>query len=674
MKALLTPSIYLMERLRYPLKFGLIFIVVLIPLLLLSANLVNTIDDGVRFIQNERKGLGYIALIRKPIEHIQQHRGMLSAYLNGAVEFKDKINSKQVDIDKALFELETLDKQIGSTLDTAGKVNGIVTQWNKIKATAMGALPAEVIKEHTALIADMIHLMSRVADASEITLDPKLDTYYLGDAVVINLINLTENMGQARAVGSGVAANGSHTNKSYVRLSVLESNIITYGNKSKAGLEAAINANRRIADKLNQVVSTNNQSITDMQSLLGKVLQSETNVEVSETTVFDTATRAISGTYLLYDAIAQELDQLFVERINSETELKYMTLLVVGSILALVIYLFAGLYYSVVDSIDSIGKATQAVSQGELNTSLSLSTRDELQQVAADFNNMVTTFRNVITQIGGATSKLTSMAIETATITEQSNQSLQTQLSETTQVATAMNEMSATVQEVASSTSRTAQAANDVNSQATEGQRAMQETITQIQQLSEKVESAGSVIVQLEQHSVEIGGVLDVIKGIAEQTNLLALNAAIEAARAGEQGRGFAVVADEVRNLASKTQTSTEEINQMIEKLQTGSAKAVDAVNSSQSMASVAVEQAKKTGDALASISTSIHRVNDMSAQIASAAEEQSAVTEEINRNIVQINEMTEQTAAGAKLTSASSKDQTHLAEELQVLIGRFTY
>ncbi|WP_260293209.1 methyl-accepting chemotaxis protein [Sedimenticola hydrogenitrophicus] len=672
MKAILLPAMVLMERLRYPFKFGLIFLVVLVPLVLLSINLITQINEGVEVVRHERQGLAYIRAIRQPIEHIQQHRGMTSAFLNGADSFRDRILSKRSEIDRLMADLAALDRELGSALETAGKVSLLLQKWEAIKATSMQQESALAINAHTGLLTDMIDLMSRVADVSEITLDSRLDTYYLGDAVVNNLINLTENMGQARAVGSGAAARGSHSRQSFVRLSVLANNINAYAKRSAAGLDAAIKANRGIGVTLSDAVAANNRAIAEMQTLLDKVLQDQERIDVDDKTVFDTATVAISGSYRLYDAIAAELDRLFVERIESEIAVKNATALTVISVLALVIYLFAGLYYSVVGSINLIGAATRQMARGDLNTRLSLDTRDELQRVATDFNDMGAAFKGVVLQIADATTQLATMAEQTSVITEQTHQALQTQLSETTQVATAMNEMSATVQEVASSTGRTSQAASEVNRQAVEGQQAMHETIARIQELSEKVEGAGAVIQQLEQHSVEIGGILDVIKGIAEQTNLLALNAAIEAARAGEQGRGFAVVADEVRNLASKTQVSTEEINRMIEKLQAGSAQAVAAVDSSRQLARFAVEQASRTGEALTNISGSIERVNDMSTQIASAAEEQSAVTEEINRNIVQINEMTEQTAVGAQQTSSANSDQTRLAAELQGLVGRF--
>ncbi len=672
MRNFFLPAVYLMERLRYPLKFSVIFLVVFIPLLLSSLYLIAAVNDDIRFLENERSGLAYISALRQPIEHIQQHRGMTSAFLNGAGDFRDRILAKRPVIDKHLAALQKIDKKQGAAFGVAGRVAALQQQWRAIKADSLNQIPAVAIKAHSDLLAEMIELMGEVADASEITLDPKLDTYYLGEAVTSSLINLTENMGLARAVGAGVASKGKHTQRSFVQLSVLSNNIGNYAKAASSGLKAAIGENDSVGSSLEQAAASNNRAVSDMQSLLQNILQNSARISVDSQSVFDTATLAITGTYGLYDSIARELDRLFVERIEAAEHIRILTITVAVAVLALVIYLFAGLYFSVVASIDRIGRATREVGQGNLNTTLILDTRDELQKVASDFNTMTESFQGVVQQISSATTQLASTAEQTSAVTDQTEQAIETQLRETAQVATAMDEMSATVQEVATTTGSTSAAADDVNRQAGEGLTAMNETIAQIQQLSEKVEDAGQVIQQLEQHSTEIGAVLDVIRSIADQTNLLALNAAIEAARAGEQGRGFAVVADEVRSLASRTQESTEEINLMIDKLQSGAALAVGAVDSSQELARNAVAQAAKTGEAFSCIGSSIERVNDMSTQIASAAEQQSAVAEEINRNIAQISEMTEQTAQGTKQTSAGGSDLNRLAAKLQTVVSQF--
>ncbi|MFQ5644715.1 MAG: methyl-accepting chemotaxis protein [Thiogranum sp.] len=298
--------------------------------------------------------------------------------------------------------------------------------------------------------------------------------------------------------------------------------------------------------------------------------------------------------------------------------------------------------------------------------------RDEIGAMAGAFNSMMNKFRSLNQQVSGTSSQLAAASEELSAITEQTSQSIYEQQSQTEQVATAMNEMSATVHEVSRNITGTAQAAEEANAETAEGRKVVEDAIRAIQQLAGQVESAASVIHQLEQDSENISTVMDVIRGVAEQTNLLALNAAIEAARAGEQGRGFAVVADEVRTLAGRTQESTAEINQVIEKLQAGSRTAVEVMHKSCEEAQSVVEQATKAGESLSAISTAVARINDMSTQIASAAEQQSATTEEINRNITSISKMANETSTGAQQTATASGDLARLGAELQEVVGQF--
>jgi len=239
-------------------------------------------------------------------------------------------------------------------------------------------------------------------------------------------------------------------------------------------------------------------------------------------------------------------------------------------------------------------------------------------------------------------------------------------------VATAMNEMAMTAQEVAQNAANTATGAEDANQQALQGHEIVTNTVDGITDLASGIQTASNSIDKVSSDSQEIGRVLDVIKGIAEQTNLLALNAAIEAARAGEQGRGFAVVADEVRSLASRTETSTQEIQQMIERLQQGSEHAVTLMQASNQQADKSVEQASLAGDALQQITQSVASINDMAAQIATAAEEQTSVNEEINRNITNISTISDSTSVEADNTHHSSKDLETLATNLNLLVSQF--
>ena len=297
---------------------------------------------------------------------------------------------------------------------------------------------------------------------------------------------------------------------------------------------------------------------------------------------------------------------------------------------------------------------------------------DEVGILLVALSEMRNKLHNMITEMNHASTELAATSEELATVTEDSNKGIHQQQSEVQQAATAMNEMAATINEVAQNAQQTAESANGADQEAQQGQSVVKETVASIETLANSIENASDVIQQVGKDSDNIGTVLDVIKGIAEQTNLLALNAAIEAARAGEQGRGFAVVADEVRTLAQRTQQSTAEIEDMISRLQDSSKHAVTAMQQGSDQVHVTVEQAGKTGESLNSIGRLVGNINEMNTHIASAAEEQSSVAEELNRNFTSISNVSDQNAAAINQISASSEELSRMAISLQEMIAQF--
>lgn len=329
---------------------------------------------------------------------------------------------------------------------------------------------------------------------------------------------------------------------------------------------------------------------------------------------------------------------------------------------------------NVVDPLCRTAKYMREIAEGEgdLSKELPVDGNDEVAMLADGFNRFVRSMRELVVQVSTSVHSVGASAEDLASTAEHTSAAIRNQQMETTQIATAMTEMSSTVHEVAQNTAETARAAEVAEKQAERGQGVVTSAVDSIRGLVKEVQEASEIVQRVNKDSSRIGTVLDVIRGIAEQTNLLALNAAIEAARAGEQGRGFAVVADEVRSLARRTQESTEEIHEMIESLQSSVGDTVRAMDSSATRAQDSQEKADRVREVLQEITQSMDSISQMSAQIATAAEEQSHVAEDINKSVANISQVTEQNAADAVKTSSSSHALAGHAEALVKLVGRF--
>jgi methyl-accepting chemotaxis protein len=327
---------------------------------------------------------------------------------------------------------------------------------------------------------------------------------------------------------------------------------------------------------------------------------------------------------------------------------------------------------SIIRPLRRVNEMLNIVASGDLSHKLDESGNDEFAQLSANCNLLVDSLRNLIQSIVSRSTQLATAAEQTSTVTAQSTKAIEEQRTQVEQAASATTEMSSTAQSVLSSANDALVEIKHADDEAERVKVISGHNRKTIELLASEVESASQVINKLQQDSASIGGILDVIRGIAEQTNLLALNAAIEAARAGEQGRGFAVVADEVRTLASRTQVSTQEIQNMIEVLQTGAEKAVVVMNTGKKQATNCVDQSIQAEQALDTITHAVHEAFDRSSQIATAAEEQSVVAHEISENLESIVTIAEQTTAGSKQTAEASSEVARLAEELQQSVREF--
>ena len=317
-------------------------------------------------------------------------------------------------------------------------------------------------------------------------------------------------------------------------------------------------------------------------------------------------------------------------------------------------------------------RIAERVASGDLSHDEPVRRRDELGQLQGSMQRMTLSLRELIGNLSDGVTQIASAAEQLSAVTAQTSAGVGQQRDETDQVATAMNQMAATVQEVARNAELASEAAVSADHQAREGDRVVGEAIEQIERLAREVGHSGEAMSQLRQESDKIGSVLDVIKAVAQQTNLLELNAAIEAARAGEAGRGFAVVADEVRSLAQRTQQSTEEIEELIAGLQSGTQRAASAMDSSRALTGSSVELTRRAGASLETIARTVSSIQSMNQQIATAAEQQSAVAEEINRSVISVRDISDQTSSASAQTANASVELARLGTHLRDRVAHF--
>jgi methyl-accepting chemotaxis protein len=410
---------------------------------------------------------------------------------------------------------------------------------------------------------------------------------------------------------------------------------------------------------------TARKALQGYRDYLGQFKELQTKTEATQESM-----EALSDSLLTSTGEITTLQSL---RRDTEADQSRKTLIGVAS-MAMVLGLLAAwlITQQIIAPLRQTLEVAKRIAKGDLSQDLDISRRDEMGSLQQSMQDMTLSLRRLISGIGEGVAQIASAAEQLSAVTEQTSVGVNSQKVETDLVATAMNQMTSTVMEVARNAEEASEAARQADQQAQDGDKVVNDAIVQIERLAVEVNNSTQAMGKLKQESDKIGGVLDVIKSVSQQTNLLALNAAIEAARAGEAGRGFAVVADEVRSLAQRTQESTEEIEVLIAALQSGTQQVVSTLDASRGLTDSSVELSRQAGCALGHITRTVSTIQAMNQQIAAAGEQQSSVAEQINRSILSVRDVSEQTAAASDETAASSIELARLGMELQEMVGKF--
>nr|WP_262417104.1 methyl-accepting chemotaxis protein [Pseudomonas sp. SH10-3B] len=663
-----------MNRLSFGMKFSLISVLFLLPMLATNYYLVR---DSWREFQGTRVELqsldllGSSLILRRDLETLN-NQVQINATLGQsgkAAELEGKINALEQSVLTRLQDLAPMATGPEQIVAFEAKRDELIAAFKAQQQESS-------LQSKSALIGKLLNqaqmLSQIIASQSGLSRDPQSDLRQLSELITSVTPQVTQTLGEGRAMGAYSLGQGFLNSSSSTRfdelLQQLEKLQAEYGLK----LHDALGTSTAALAVLDGLAKASNASLKQGSELFEEQVVMAETLDAPWQGFYDSVSQLMDHTYQLNDATLIFLGQQLEQRLAQNRTHMVVLVSALTAVFLLIFYLYAGFYASTRTTLRRLGTMMDKVAAGDMTVTFVAHSRDELGDLGQVFNGTVAKIHDLIERVGHTVSQVELQAGQVETVSARSNQAVSGQRMQIEQVATAMNQMSSTAQEVARSAAAAVGSAHSVNDETVNGRGLVQSQQGSIARLASEIDQSVRVINQLAIDSQSISSVLEVIKSIAEQTNLLALNAAIEAARAGEQGRGFAVVADEVRTLARRTQHSTEEIEQMISRLHSGVAAAVKAMGSSHEMASGTVEQSDKVQQALENILGAVGMIVDQNQQIAAAVEQQTAVAHDIDRNIVEINRAGEHAAQGAHQTEAASRQLSIQVIELKQLIGAF--
>jgi methyl-accepting chemotaxis protein len=673
-KSLLYPAVALMNRLSFGMKFSLISVLFLVPMLVTNFYLVR---DSYREFQGTRVELQSLDLLGSSLALRR--------------------------------DLETLNNlvQINVALGQSGKAGNVETQIGTLEQgvlarlqglTAMATDPEQVVlfdakrdeminafkaqqtekslQSKSALISKLLGnaqvFGQIIASQAGLSHDSQSDMRQLSELVTNITPRVTQMLGEGRALGSSSLGQGFLNSSSSTRFDELLVQLDKLHAEYGLKLQDATGSSNAARETLATQADSSKASLKKASELFEEQVVMADTLDAPWQAFYDQVSALMGQTYQLNEATLKFLGTQLQQRLEQNRTHMILQAVALSVVFVLIFYLYGAFYASTRTTLKRLGEVMDKVAAGDMTVTFNAHSRDELGELGEVFNGTVKKIHDLIERVGQTVGEVERQAGQVESVSAQSNQAVAGQRSQIEQVATAMNQMSATSLEVARSAAAAVSSAHSVNDETASGRGLVESQQGSIAALASEIDQSVQVINQLASDSQSISRVLEVIKSIAEQTNLLALNAAIEAARAGEQGRGFAVVADEVRTLAKRTQQSTEEIEQMIAKLHGGVGAAVKAMSVSHEMANGTVGQSEKVQQALDNILGAVGMIVDQNQQIAAAVEQQTAVAHDIDQNIVEINRAGERTAEGAHQTEDASRALSAQVVQLKQLISAF--
>nr|WP_313296527.1 methyl-accepting chemotaxis protein [Pseudomonas sp.] len=668
MQRLLDPAIALMNRLSFGQKFSLISVLFFLPMLATSVYLVRDAYQQLHSTRSELHGIAALSAsvrLRAELEELGS-LVQINAVLGQSGQSGDldtRITQSQDQVQAQLTALQGDDAVAQAQL---AELSAAFTS-----ARAESSLQNKAVQLDRLLVQAQ-RLGRQVASQSGLSQDAQASLRQLSELLVVATATVTQTLGEGRTLGAIALGRGFIDSTGSARFDDLLQRLERLEADYRLRLDEALGRGLEADTAVSRAAQASLATVAQAAGVFEEQVVVAQTLDTPWPRFYQQVSELLVPTEHLNDALLAQLrDQLQIRLDHQRLRMLALAALL-GGVFVLIVYLYGGFYASTRTTLRGLGTAMGQVAAGDMTVSFRARSRDELGALGEDFSETVRRIRGLIDQVGQTVTAVELQAGQVLAVSARSNQAIGGQREQIEQVATAMNQMSATVQAVARSAALAADGAQQVNLESANGRSLVQGQQDSIGRLAGEIDSSVLAINRLADDSQAIGQVLEVIRGIAEQTNLLALNAAIEAARAGEQGRGFAVVADEVRTLARRTQDSTAQIAQMIQRLREGVAQAVQAMAGSHQMAASTVDEAQQVQQALGTILGAVGGIVEQNQQIAAAVEQQTAVAHDIDRNLVAINLAAQDTSQGACQTEDASRALSQQVMELKRLIGAF--
>ena len=666
MGTLLQPVTYLISRLSFQKKFGLVILLLATPIVFFSFKIISQTQKDIAFAESEIQGYQLLKALPEVANKLIDFRHLLSLEVAELEPGDDKIQQAQVLAENTFNQYyRSYTAATGLQLSAFDK---ITTDWQQLKADSDFLLPEEIFYAIDLMLENLRIGTREINSESKLLFDSQLSSYYLINLTQSQLPRLTDFSYQVSDKAAETAAFATFTATSFDDLSRRIDQLSIIFSATDNDVQALVAINPDYHNTLSQPLEQIKTTMATLEDLLDRQLinTKSAEIKVDPNTLYRLGKKLRINIDDLYQVAFTTLgDEITLRLSEKSSELNIFYAILITLFVVCMVILFS-IYISLTETIRSISQVAQNVSNGDLSQNVKIVSSDELAIIAQHFNSTIDGMRTLVKQLNSSAVDVHSSVQDIKDKTNSAETTITAQQTETHQIAAAIKLMAATSTEMAINANDATSATHDAERAVLEGKQVVDQTIIAINAIASEVQTSSDTIQKLENHCADIGGVVEVIKSIAEQTNLLALNAAIEAARAGEQGRGFAVVADEVRTLASRTQQSTNEIQAMIERVQSGAKESVKVMAIGREQANMGVMQAKEASNTFEAITLSVDKIVSLNNQIASAIEEQSLAAEEIERNVSNV-------SAGADSARSVATGATQSAHNLLSVADKLT-